>query len=99
MLETALTHLLEGRHVVVGEPSDAVESDLTMIRKTFFEQLRSLLKNMLSSALGGSSNKSSDVQGVPNRTGDVRKLREMYRISLKAVGIVQLNEMYELWAS
>ncbi|KAF3779444.1 Erythroid differentiation-related factor 1 [Nymphaea thermarum] len=103
MLETALMHLLEGRHVVVGESSDDVveiESDLTMICKTFFDQLQSLLKKMLSSALAGNTIKSSDIhQGVPNRACDVRKLKEIYRMSLKPVGVAQLNEMYELWAS
>uniref|UniRef100_A0A5K0VH27 Uncharacterized protein n=9 Tax=Nymphaea colorata TaxID=210225 RepID=A0A5K0VH27_9MAGN len=101
MLETALMHLLEGRHVVVGEPSDdVVESDLTVICKTFFDQLQSLLKKMLSSALAGNTNKSTDIhQGVPNRGCDVRKLKEIYRMSLKPVGVAQLNGMYELWAS
>ncbi|XP_058091225.1 uncharacterized protein LOC131237465 [Magnolia sinica] len=100
MLESALSQLLEGRHVVGEGSSDLFASQHVEIGTKFWGQLQSLLKKMLGIALSGNSNKSSAVTSATptNRTGDVSKLRELYRLSLISNSLSQLQTMYELWA-
>eukprot|EP01018_Ginkgo_biloba_P018773 Gb_32190 [translate_table: standard] len=40
-----------------------------------------------------------EVQSTSSRVGDVGKLRELYRISLKSDGMPDLYSMYEMWTS
>lgn len=59
-----------------------------------------LLKKMLAVALAASGNKPPP-QPFPvcNRSVDVGKLRELYKISLKSIDFSQLHAMCSLWIS
>lgn len=95
MLESALSQLLEGRHVVGKSNNDfSTEVDVKL-----WAQLQTLLKNMLTAARPGCPNKSSVLSQAANRAADAGKLKELYRMSLKPAGLSQLHDMYELWAS
>ncbi|XP_077241431.1 uncharacterized protein LOC143881956 isoform X2 [Tasmannia lanceolata] len=100
MLESALSQLLEGR-LVVGEDCDFSGNEHTEIQVKFWDQLQGLLKKMLSMAISGNGSKSSAAAQVTatNRAGDVGKLRELYKMSLKPTGLNQLHAMYQFWAS
>eukprot|EP00268_Persea_americana_P039825 TRINITY_DN39473_c0_g1_i2.p1 TRINITY_DN39473_c0_g1~~TRINITY_DN39473_c0_g1_i2.p1 ORF type:complete len:1469 (-),score=289.01 TRINITY_DN39473_c0_g1_i2:144-4550(-) len=100
MLESALSQLLEGRHVV-GKSNDDFSGDAqhTEVDVKFWAQLQTLLKNMLTAARPGCPNKSSVLSQAANRAADAGKLKELYRMSLKPAGLSQLHDMYELWAS
>ncbi|GJN17016.1 hypothetical protein PR202_gb04054 [Eleusine coracana subsp. coracana] len=81
MLETALAHLLEGRHVVEANEEHSTDIDLE-IKPKFWSQLRSLLKSMLAASLPSSTVKLASV-GQASSRGDAAKLKEMYRLSLQ----------------
>lgn len=100
MLESALSQLLEGRHVV-GKSNDDFSGNAqhTEVDVKFWAQLQTLLKNMLTAARPGCPNKSSVLSQAANRAADAGKLKELYRMSLKPAGLSQLHDMYELWAS
>lgn len=53
-----------------------------------WNQLQTLLKSMLATSLSN-----------PNRAAESRKLKEMYRMSLKSTSLEQLHQVYELWVS
>ncbi|KAG8081535.1 hypothetical protein GUJ93_ZPchr0178g7182 [Zizania palustris] len=102
MLEAALVHLLEGRHVV--EPNEERSSDVNLdIKPKFWSQLQSLLKSMLAAALpGGSTARPAASVGQPNTghiRGDTVKLKEMYRLALKSTSLGQLHALHKLWVS
>ncbi|XP_077248709.1 uncharacterized protein LOC143888234 isoform X2 [Tasmannia lanceolata] len=99
MLETALSQLLEGR-LVAGEDDDFSGNEHAEIQLKFWDQLQGLLKMMLSMAFSGNGGKSSasSQMTATNRAGDVGKLRELYRMSLKSTGFSLLHGMYQLWA-
>ncbi|XP_059630898.1 uncharacterized protein LOC132273833 isoform X2 [Cornus florida] len=101
MLESALNHLLEGRHVYDKTTSDSLTNDNPEVYAKFWSQLQMLLKKMLATALSTSTNKSSlNPQPTPsNRSGDVGKLRELYKMSLKTTDLSQLHAMHSLWTS
>lgn len=45
------------------------------------------------------NNCHGEVQGTSNRIGDVGKLREMYRMTLKSDGILNVSAIYDMWVS
>ncbi|TVU36338.1 hypothetical protein EJB05_18270 [Eragrostis curvula] len=97
MLETALTHLLEGRHVVEANEDHSSDVDLD-IKPKFWSQLQSLLKSMLAASLPSSTGRLASVGQASNR-GDAAKLKEMYRLSLKSTSLGQLHALHKLWVS
>lgn len=91
MLETALGHLLEGRHVVEANEDYSNDVDLD-IKPKFWSQLQSLLKRMLAASLPHVAQPSTS-----NR--EAAKLKEMYRLSLKSSSLGQLHALHKLWVS
>lgn len=91
MLETALGHLLEGRHVVEANEDYSNDVDLD-IKPKFWSQLQSLLKRMLAASLPCVAQSSTS-----NR--EAAKLKEMYRLSLKSSSLGQLHALHKLWVS
>lgn len=100
MLESALTLLLEGRHISELAISNALKSEDSVYAK-FWSQLQMLLKRMLAMTLPANTNKSSlsSQQGLSGRSADVGKLKELYKMSLKSKEYDQLNVMHHLWIS
>lgn len=99
LLEAALLHLLDGRHVVEinedGKPNHDSE-----IGAKFWTQLQALLKNMLSASLSGSSKAGGAGPAAASaKLSDSSKLREMYRLSLKSTSFDQLHAIHRLWVS
>uniref|UniRef100_A0A5B7A8Y3 Uncharacterized protein n=1 Tax=Davidia involucrata TaxID=16924 RepID=A0A5B7A8Y3_DAVIN len=101
MLESALARLLEGHHVSERTSSDSLRNDNPEVCSKFWDQLQMLLKRMLATTLSANTNKSShNSQQTPsNRSGDVGKLRELYKMSLKSTDFSQLCAMHSLWTS
>ncbi|XP_076900260.1 uncharacterized protein LOC143554375 [Bidens hawaiensis] len=94
MLESALNSLLEGRHV----PADKItlQKDDSTVYERFWSRLQTALKSMLSVALPAATNKSVTPS---QQTADVKKLKEMYMLSLKATDFSQVHAIYKLWVS
>ncbi|GMH22412.1 hypothetical protein Nepgr_024255 [Nepenthes gracilis] len=101
ILETALSCLLEGRHISIELCSDLTRDDKPEIYAKFWSQLQMLLKKMLALALSQSSNKSGSASPSTSlkRSADADKLRELYKMSLKAADFCQLHAMHNLWTS
>ncbi|KAG9444202.1 hypothetical protein H6P81_015542 [Aristolochia fimbriata] len=100
MMESALSQLLEARHIVEEVGSNFLGEEHEEIKLKFWNQLRGLLKTYLAMAMSGNPTKSSaSAQVTPTNKADVTKLRELYRMSLKPTGLSQLQTMYELWTS
>lgn len=101
MLESALTRLLEGRHVSQDKIPDSLKNENQEIYDKFWSQLQMLLKKMLSLALSTNTNKSciNSEPNTCNRSGDSGKLRELYKMSLKPTDFSQLHAMHNLWAA
>lgn len=98
MLESALSHMLEGCHVSNKMVPETLRNDFSEICAKFWSQLQTLLKKMLAMAISASSNRSPNFQqSLPGRYGDVGKLRELYKMSLKSTELGQLNAMRQLW--
>jgi hypothetical protein len=101
MLEAALMHLLEGRHVV--EANEEYSNDVNLdIKPKFWTQLQSLLKSMLAASLPGINTGRPAVsagQANTSSRGDAAKLKEMYRLSLKSTSLGQLHALHELWVA
>ncbi|KAL6962013.1 hypothetical protein U1Q18_036969 [Sarracenia purpurea var. burkii] len=100
MLESAVTLLLEGRHISEETISDFKNGDSEVYVK-FWSQLQILLKRMLSLTLPVNTNKSSlsSQQSLSCKSADVGKLRELYKMSLKSTELGQLHAMHQLWTS
>ena len=100
MLDTALTHLLEGRHVVEANEDYYNDMDLD-IKPKFWSQLQSLLKRMLAGSLPSSTGRvaSSVSQASTSNRTEAAKLKEMYRLSLKSSTLGQLHALHKLWVS
>lgn len=99
MLESALAHMLEGRHVS-DTNADTFSTSYPELHAKYWGQLQVLLKKMLATVLSSSANKSeSQTSSTSNRFGDGRKIRELYKMSLKGNDMVQLHNMYNLWIS
>ncbi|KAK3230427.1 hypothetical protein Dsin_002308 [Dipteronia sinensis] len=99
MMESALSCLLEGRHISETF-SGSLSTDYPELNAKFWNQLQLVLKRMLSMALSISTNKSVIAQPNPsNRSADAGKLRELYKMSLKSTDLSDLHAMHCLWAS
>lgn len=100
MLESALAHMLEGRHVSDTD-ADTFSTSYPELHAKYWSQLQMLLKKMLATTLSSSANKSSPSQSssTPSKFGDGGKIRELYKMSLKGADMVQLHAMYGLWIS
>lgn len=101
MLESALAYMLEGRHVC-DKDADTFSSSYPELHANYWRQLQKLLMKMLAMTLSSSANKSSTVSqpsSSSSRSGDGGKIRELYKISLKASDMVQLHTMHDLWIS
>ncbi|OMO59516.1 Tetratricopeptide-like helical [Corchorus capsularis] len=102
MLESALSRLLEGRHVSEAL-SDSFRTDYPELHAKFWSQLQMVLKKMLvvNSSVNSTNKPSSDTQPTTtsNRSGDSIKLRELYKMSLTSNNSSQLHAMYTLWSS
>jgi len=90
MLEAALLHLLEGRHVVEINEDCKLDQDFEIGAK-FWNHLQALLKSMLTASLSGSAKAGG--------AADSGKLKDMYRMSLKSTRLDQLHAMHRLWVS
>ncbi|XP_062163942.1 uncharacterized protein LOC133870752 [Alnus glutinosa] len=101
MLESALSRMLEGRHISEKD-SDSFRTNYPEIHAKFWRQLQMLLKKMLAVTTSASANKSSPVSQpnqVSNKAGDAGKLRELYKMSLKSTDMSELHAMHALWTS
>ncbi|URE11040.1 hypothetical protein MUK42_24487 [Musa troglodytarum] len=100
MLEAALVHLLEARHVVEADNGHSYDQT-PEIKEKFWNQLQALLKNMLAAALSAGANKAGVIGQAPHcgKGGDPAKLRELYRLSLKSTSLHELHAMHKLWLS
>ncbi|CAJ2673431.1 unnamed protein product [Trifolium pratense] len=99
MLESALAHMLEGRHVS-NTNEDAFSTSYPELHAKYWSQLQGLLKKMLATVLSSSANKSlCQPSSTSSRFGDSRKIKELYKMSLKGTDMVQLHTMYSLWIS
>lgn len=101
MLESALAHMLEGRHVSdTNADADTFSTSYPELHAKYWSQLQMLLKKMLATILSSSANKSPcQPSSTSGRFGDGGKIRELYKMSLKGTDMVQLRNMYNLWIS
>lgn len=101
MLESALCHLLEVRHVSSG----SLKNENPEMYAKFWSQLQMILKRMLAMTLSTRTGKSqhsfqqSVVSSSSRWSGEVGKLRELYKMSLKFTELGQLHAMHQLWTS
>ncbi|CAH1443069.1 unnamed protein product [Lactuca virosa] len=98
MLESALNTLLEGRQVPVDKIT--LQKDDSNVYKRYWSQLQMTLKSMLAVALPTNTKKpipTSQQSTLPS--GDLNKLKDLYRLSLKATEFTQLQAIHKLWAS
>nr|KYP48934.1 Erythroid differentiation-related factor 1 [Cajanus cajan] len=99
VLESALAHMLEGRHVS-DTNDDTFSISYPELHAKYWSQLQMLLKKMLTTTLSSSANKSpSQPSSTSSRFGDGGKIRELYKMSLKGTDMAQLHKMYTLWTS
>ncbi|XP_027365878.1 uncharacterized protein LOC113872488 isoform X2 [Abrus precatorius] len=99
VLESALAQMLEGRHVS-DTNADTFSTTYPELHAKYWTQLQMLLKKMLATILSSSANKSlGQPSSTSSRYGDGGKIRELYKMSLKGTGMVQLHSMYSLWIS
>ena len=99
MLESALNSLLEGRHVPAADKTTLQKEDCKVYER-FWSQLQMTLKSMLTMALPGTTKKSlACSEQTASQSGDVKKLKELYMLSLKATDFTQLHTIYRLWVS
>lgn len=99
MLESALSRMLEGRHLP-EQISASFRTNYPELNAKFWGQLQMLLKKMLANSLAVNTNKSAVTQPNPySRCGDSGKLRELYKMSLMSTELSQLNDMHNLWVS
>lgn len=97
MLEAALMHMLEGRHVV--EANEECSNDMNLdIKPKFWSQLQSLLKSLLAASLPGSTGRPAASVSQGSTSGrDAAKLKEMYRLTLKSTSLGQLHALHKHW--
>ncbi|KAL3503864.1 hypothetical protein ACH5RR_033705 [Cinchona calisaya] len=98
LLESALTRLLEARHLSVHESFSKENPDVC---SRFWNQLRMLLKRMLSVTLPVNAQKAAvnSQQTSANKSGEIAKLRELYKMSLKSSEFSELHAIHNLWTS
>lgn len=95
MLDSAVTILLEACHVSESSKK-SFERDTPELSAKFWMLLQILLKNMLSKALRIQKS-SPDSDQLKERSMNPRKLRELYRMSLKSSGFSDLQDMFSIW--
>ncbi|XP_057490656.1 uncharacterized protein LOC130776439 [Actinidia eriantha] len=99
MLESALSLLLEGRHISEETISYSFQNEEQVYVK-FWSQLQMVLKRMLATTLSANTSKSlTSQQSLSGGSGDVGKVRELYKMSLKSTEFGQLHAMHRLWTS
>ena len=100
MLESALSLLLEGRHILEETISYSFKNEEQVYAK-FWSQLQMVLKRMLATTLSANTSKSplTSQQSLSGRSGDVGKVSELYKMSLKSTEFGQLHAMHRLWTS
>ncbi|PWA87447.1 hypothetical protein CTI12_AA131020 [Artemisia annua] len=99
MLESALNSLLEGRHVPAADKTTLQKEDCKVYER-FWSQLQMTLKSMLTMARPGTTKKPlACSEQTASQSGDVKKLKELYMLSLKATDFTQLHAIYRLWVS
>ncbi|EOY17218.1 Erythroid differentiation-related factor 1 [Theobroma cacao] len=98
MLESALSRLLEGRHVSEAF-LNLFTTDYPELHARFWSQLQTVLKKMLAVNVSVNSNKTCSSSETGNKSGDGGKLRELYKMALKSNHLGQLHAMYTLWSS
>lgn len=94
-LESALTCMLEARHV----PVDALGKDNPKICDKYWSQLQMLLKKMLSVSLCPTKSSANSQHSASSKSADAGKLKELYKMSLKYTDFSQLQVMHDLWTS
>lgn len=99
VLELALVHMLEGRHVS-DTNTDTFSTRYPELHAKYWIQLQMLLKKMLATILSSSANKTpSQPSSTSSRFGDGGKIKELYKMSLKGTDMIQLHKMHNLWIS
>lgn len=99
MLESALAHMLEGRHVS-DRNADTFSTSYPELHAKYWSQFQGLLKKMLATVLSSSANKSlCQPSSTSSKFGDSQKIKELYKMSLKGTDMVQLHTMHTLWTS
>ncbi|XP_047342228.1 uncharacterized protein LOC124945778 [Impatiens glandulifera] len=93
VLETAFSLLLEARHI----RGDIIARNNLCAK--FWNNLRLVLKKMLSMALSSSNVIQSSSQQSSFRSGDVTKLKELYRMTLTSSDFAQLPVIHRIWFS
>uniref|UniRef100_A0A7N0VNL3 EDRF1 N-terminal domain-containing protein n=2 Tax=Kalanchoe fedtschenkoi TaxID=63787 RepID=A0A7N0VNL3_KALFE len=100
ILETALLCLLDGRNICDEIASGHPKDDIPDLYSKFWSQLQLVLKKLLSSAMSVSGKKSAlHSNSNPNRSKEVAKLKELYKMALKSTDFIQLYAMHQLWTS
>lgn len=96
MLESALARLLEGRDI--SENTSLLDKNPAVCAK-FWSQLQTVLKSMLSTARGTKANKHpiNSNHTSASKSGDAKRLSELYKMSLKSTDFRQLHKMHSLW--
>ncbi|KAG2304972.1 hypothetical protein Bca4012_063883 [Brassica carinata] len=89
MLETALSCLLEGRHVSETRAESLRTEDKELYSK-FWAQSQMVLKRMLTLSIPAEGANKSQSSG---------KLRELYKTSLKSTSLSDLNAMHAMWTT
>nr|VDD60337.1 unnamed protein product [Brassica oleracea] len=89
MLETALSCLLEGRHISETHAGSLRTKDPELYSK-FWAQSQMVLKRMLTLSIPAEGANKSQSSG---------KLRELYKTSLKSISLSDLNAMHALWTT
>lgn len=89
MLETALSCLLEGRHISETHAESLRTKDPELYSK-FWAQSQMVLKRMLTLSIPAEGANKSQSSG---------KLRELYKTSLKSISLSDLNAMHALWTT
>ncbi|XP_027094288.2 uncharacterized protein [Coffea arabica] len=97
-LESALTRLLEARHLSINESFGKENPEICA---KFWSQLQMVLKKVLSATLPMNSQKSAvnSLQNPGHKSGEVAKLRELYKMSLKSSDFSELHAIHCLWTS
>ncbi|KAL9319132.1 hypothetical protein ACSQ67_015649 [Phaseolus vulgaris] len=99
VLESALAHMLEGRHVS-DTNGDTFSTSYPELHAKYWSQLQMLLKRMLATILSSTANKTPcQPSSTSSRFGDGGKIKELYKMSLKANDMIQLHNMHTFWIS
>ncbi|KAG9144707.1 hypothetical protein Leryth_021652 [Lithospermum erythrorhizon] len=90
LLESALNCLLEGRLL---SNNKSFSADYPEVCTKFWSQLQLVLKKMLSLTVATTTKKNVNSQQVATKSGDVGKLKELYKMALKYTELCQLHSM------